>query len=254
MDNQNRTNLWRYQAKAGGLEERVIIITGATGGIGRALSLAAARLGATVILVDKIMGALEALYDEIEAAGGPPPMIYPVDMVGATREDYATMADALETHFGRLDGLVNNAGWIGAYTPVAHYDMKVYHEVMMVNLHAPFMLTQAMLPLLEKAHDPSVVFSTHRHDAAYSGAYGIAKAGLESMMKILADEYDIESPIRFNGVDPGIVNTAMRRLNFPGEDWSQHPDPVDVIAPYLYFLGPESRGVTGVNCTRDTNS
>ena len=253
MDRQNRPNLWQYQADPAALQERIIVITGATGGIGRALSLAVVRLGATVILVDKVMSALEALYDEIENAGGPLPMIYPVDMVGAKKEDYAAMASALETQFGRLDGLVNNAGWIGAYTPIMHYDMKVYHEVMMVNLHAPFMLTQAMLPLLEKARDPSVVFSTHRHDTAYSGAYGIAKAGLESMMKILADEYDIESPIRFNGVDPGIVNTAMRRLNFPGEDWSRHPDPADVIAPYLYFLSPESRGTTGINYTRDTD-
>ncbi len=192
-------------------------------------------------------------YDEIEMSQGKQPAIIPIDFSRANPSDYQVIFEQISETFGHVDGLVNNAGWLGSYTPFPHYDMKLYQEVMTINLHAPFMLTQALLPLLQAAPDPSVVFSTHNHDVAYAGAFGIAKGGLKSMMRILADEFETENPIRFNGVDAGIVDTQMRRLNFPGEDWSQHPKPEEVVAPYLYFLGPESRGVTGVNCVRTGN-
>ena len=254
MTTTRQQDLWNYQAGPDTLHAQVLIITGAASGIGRALALATSRLGATVVLTDKTISGLEKVYDEIVAQDVPAePAIYPIDLSGATREDYQTMADTLATEFGKVDGLVNNAGWIGSYVPFQHYDMKLYQEVMMVNLHAPFMLTKAMLPLLEKSDDPTVVFSTHAHDVAYAGAFGIAKAGLEAMMKILADEYDTETPIRFNAVDTGVVDTQMRRLNFPGEDWSKNPRPESVIAPYLYFLSPDSRGVSGINCRKNSD-
>ena len=248
-----RRDIWSFHPAQDHLHERIVIITGAASGIGRALALTASSLGATIVLVDKTIKGLEKVYDEIVGQGAPEPAIYPVDLSGATREDYMAMAERLEAEFGKVDGLVNNAGWIGSYVPFRHYDMKLYQEVMMVNLHAPFMLTQAMLPLLEKSDDPSVVFSTHAHDFAYAGAFGMAKAGLESMMKILADEYDTETPIRFNAVDAGVADTQMRRLNFPGEDWSSNPKPETAIAPYLYFLGPDSQGVTSINCRRSVD-
>ncbi len=253
MNKTSYSDLWSYTPDPELLGGRTVAITGAANGLGRATALAAASLGATVVLMDKSVGRLEHVYDEITGASGPEPAIIPIDLAGATREDYETIGQTLEQNFGSLDGLVNNAGWLGSYTPFPHYDMKLYQEVMTINLHAPFMLTQALLPLLQAAPDPSVVFSTHNHDVAYAGAFGIAKGGLKSMMRILADEFETENPIRFNGVDAGIVDTQMRRLNFPGEDWSQHPKPEEVVAPYLYFLGPESRGVTGVNCVRTGN-
>ncbi len=250
MTTTRQQDPWNYHPAPNVLHARILLITGATSGIGRALALATSRLGATIILADKTINGLENVYDEIIAQGSAEPAIYPIDLSGATRDDYQAMADALMTEFGKVDGLVNNAGWIGSYVPFQHYDMKLYQEVMMVNLHAPFMLTQAMLPLLEKSDDPTVVFSTHAHDVAYAGAFGIAKAGLEAMMKILADEYDTETPIRFNAVDTGVVDTQMRRLNFPGEDWSKNPKPESVITPYLYFLSPDSQGVSGINCRK----
>jgi NAD(P)-dependent dehydrogenase (short-subunit alcohol dehydrogenase family) len=242
-------DLDHYQAHGGLLEGRTILITGAGDGIGRELAKACSRLGAASILLSKTIRKLESVYDEIVAEDvAKEPAIYPLDLTGATVEDYQAMAATLESEFGVLDGLINNAGWLASYVPFQHYDMKLYHQVMMTNLHGPFMLTQALLPLLEKAPDPAVVFSTHAHSVPYAGAFGIAKAGLEAMMDILAQEYDSEdSPIRFNAVDTGVVDTAMRRLNYPAEDWSQNPAPADVIAPYLYFIGPESSGITGVN-------
>lgn len=241
-------NLLDYQPADGLLAGRIILVTGAAEGIGRALSLECGRLGATVILLDRYVKRLEKLYDEIEKAGGPQPAIYPMNLEGATVKDYEDLADNIEKEFGRLDGLVNNAGWVAALTPFRLYDPEVWARVMTVNLHAPFLITRACLPLLERAENPSVVFSTHACRRAYWGAFGIAKAGIEGMLDILAAEYDgTDRPIRVNGVDTGPVRTAMRVAIYPGEDPNAIPKPEDRIAPYLYLLGPDSRGVTGRN-------
>ncbi len=236
-----------YQPRENLLRDRVILITGAADGIGAALAKASAALGATVILLDKSVPKLETVYDQIVEAGAPQPAIMPLDLLGANVGDYASFADTLTTEFGRLDGLVHNAGWIGALTPFAFCDATLYHKVMTINLHAPVLLTQACLPLLRESDDPTLVFSSHACQRAYWGAFGIAKAGLLGLMQILADEFSGESAIRVNAVDTGPVNTAMRRLNFPGENAQRHPAPEAVIAPYLYFLGPDAHGVTGLN-------
>ncbi|MGF1643061.1 MAG: SDR family NAD(P)-dependent oxidoreductase [Thiotrichales bacterium] len=235
----------QYVPASDSLRERVILITGAADGIGAALALACARHGATVVLLDKTVPKLEAVYDAIVAARGPEPAVYPMDLLGATVTDYQTLAQTLREQLGRLDGLVNNAGWVGALAPFEFWDATLYQKVMTVNLHAPFFLTQACLPLLREASDPAVVFSSHACQRAYWGGFGVAKAGLLGLVDILADELDSERPVRVNAVDTGSVNTAMRRLNYPGESRDLHPLPEAVLGPYLYFLGPDSRGVTG---------
>ncbi|MEJ2655311.1 MAG: SDR family NAD(P)-dependent oxidoreductase, partial [Acidihalobacter sp.] len=168
-----------YEPSSNLLAERVILITGAGEGIGRTLSLACAAHGATVVLLDKAVKPLEAVYDEIEAAGGAQPAIYPMNLEGATSKDHADLAENLGREFGRLDGLVNNAGWIGARDPIKDYDIELWSRVLMVNLYAPFLMTRACLPLLEQAADPAIVFSTHDIRDAGDGAYGVAKAGQE---------------------------------------------------------------------------
>lgn len=233
------------------LDGRVILVTGAAEGIGKQLSLACGRLGATVILVDRSTRQLNKVYDAIEQAGGPQPVLCQINLETAMPKDYDDLAGMIDDAFGRLDGLVNNAGRIGGLTPFRLYDPENWLKVMAVNLHAPFLLTRACLPLMEKAEDPSIVFSTHDCRRAYWGAFGVAKAGLEGMLAILAAEYDgIDRPIRVNGVDTGPARTAMRLGVYPGEDPMQNPAPEDLIAPYLWFLGPESRGVTGRNVSK----
>ncbi len=234
-----------YQAPADLLQDRTILVTGAGDGIGRAASLAYAAHGATVILLGRTIKKLEAVYDEIEGAGGRQPAIYPMNLEGATIKDYEDLAENVENEFGRLDGLLSNAGWVGALTPLKLYDPQLWSRVMMVNLHAPFLLTRACLPLLERAEDPAVLFSGHECSRAYWGAFGAAKAGLLAMMRILADEYETEGHLRVNSVDPGPVRTNLRAHHYPGEDPRKLPPPEDVVAPYLYFIGPDSRGVTG---------
>jgi NAD(P)-dependent dehydrogenase (short-subunit alcohol dehydrogenase family) len=245
-----KKNLWKYPPAENLLTGKVILVTGAADGIGRALSLACGRLGATVVLLDKMVPRLEKLYDEIETAGGPQPAIYPMNLEGASVKDYADLADNISQQLGRLDGLVNNAGWIGVMTPFTLLDVEMYQRIMTVNLHAPYLLTQACIPLLKASDDPSIVFSTHRCNRAYWGPFAVAKSAQLGLIELLAHEYSGEQPIRINGVDSGPVNTEMRRHHYPGEDWNTLPLPENIIQPYLYFLGADSKGVSGQNVER----
>jgi NAD(P)-dependent dehydrogenase (short-subunit alcohol dehydrogenase family) len=240
-------SLKNYQANRSILHMRTILVTGAGSGMGNAAAKTYAQHGATVVLLDKNVPALEQLYDDIENQGFPQPAIYPLDLQTATIADYQKLASHIESQLGQLDGILNNAGLLGAYSPFKHYDLALYQQTMAINLHAPFFLTQACLPLLEQAEDPAIIMSTHAASQAYNGAFGMAKAGLHAMLEILAHEYSGDTPMRINGIDTGPINTSMRRLNFPGEDPSLHPNPSDMTASYLYFMGPESKGISGTN-------
>lgn len=230
------------------LTDRAILITGAGNGIGAAVACACAAQGATVILLDKVVRSLEAVYDRIEAAGGPQPAIYPMDLEGATEKDYFDLAGTLETEFGRLDGLLHNAAMLGALVPVAHFEAELWFRILQINLNAPFMLTRACLGPLMNSEDASVVFCADqvgRHGKAYWGAYAASKAGCENFMQVLADELEANTPIRVNSIDPGPVATSLRNLAYPGENPEHLARPEDVVRPFLYLLGGDSRGTTG---------
>ena len=230
------------------LKERVILVTGAGDGIGRAVSKGLAAHGATVVLLGKTIKKLESIYDEIMQAGGPMPGIYPMDLRGATDKDHQDLAAVLAKEYGRLDGLLHNAGILGERAPIEHHDVRVWQQVMQVNLTAPFLLTKACLPLLYKSPDASVVFtasSVGRKPRAYWAAYAVSKAALEAFSAILADETEFRGTLRVNSLNPGAVRTEMRRLAFPAEDRSQLLSPEQLLPAYLYLLGPDSRGITG---------
>jgi len=230
------------------LAERVILITGAAEGLGRALALACARHGATTVLVDYEDTDLDSLYDEIEASGAPQPANFPLDLEQGDEALFTGAADTLGHEFGRLDGIAHCAAFAPYLARIDDYDLKDWDRVLRVNLTAPCLLTQACLPLLRAAPDPSVVFTADRvgrQGLAYWGAFAAAKFGLEGLMQVLAAENQTDSPIRCNSLDPGILNTAMRRVLYPGENPRNHPSPESVTPSFLYLLGPESRGLTG---------
>ena len=230
------------------LSGRVILVTGASSGIGRALSIAAAASGAQVVLCGRSVRKLESVHDAIVAVGSPRPSIAPLDFERAAAEQYAAVAEGLHTSFGRLDGLAHLAAQLGERAPIEHYDVPTWMRVMHVNLNAAFILTRTLLPLLRASADASVIFtgsSVSVRGRAYWGAYAAAKFGLEGLMQVLADETSTTTNIRVNSVNPGKVRTPLRAQAYPGEDPATVPAPEDVIAPYLYLLGPESRGVTG---------
>lgn len=239
-----------YAPKPDLLAGRVIAITGAASGIGRALALAAAWVGATVIALDRDAEGLEDLRLTLadRGRGALPADMVTMDLATATLTDYRAFAERVKQRYGRLDGLVNNAGMIGALTPFEHIDPALWRDVMAVNLIAPFFLTQWCLPVLRLAPDPVLVFSLDRAERAFWGGYGVAKAGQEALMHIVADEYHLggASPVRVFGIDPGPVETQDRRLHYPAEPMDAHPAPEDVVAPYLYALGPDGKGRSNV--------
>ncbi len=230
------------------LAGRTILITGASGGFGRALSLECARAGASVVLAGRNGAKLDRLYDEILALGAPQPAIVQLDLANATAVDYDRLSDTIDREFGRLDGLVHAAALLGDRTPIEQYDVPTWCRVLHVNLTAPFILTQVLLPNLRKSPDASVIFvssSVALHPRAYWGAYAVSKAGLESLRGVLADELEGEPNIRINSVNPGRMRTAMRAAAYPAEDPNSLPAPVSVTGAFLYLLSGESRGLDG---------
>jgi NAD(P)-dependent dehydrogenase (short-subunit alcohol dehydrogenase family) len=237
-----------YVAAPDELRDRVILITGAGDGIGRAAALACGSHGATVILLGRTQAKLEAVHDDIVARGGPQPAISVLDLARAQGPDYFQIAEQISQTWGRLDGLLHNAGMLGQRAPIEHYDIGIWHQVMHLNLNVPFILTQVLMPVLRKSADASVVFTSSgvgRQGRAFWGAYAVSKFGIEGLSQTLADELKTEARIRVNCINPGGTRTRMRAAAYPGEDPLSRPDPASLMAPYLWLLGPASRGTTG---------
>lgn len=234
-----------YQASPTLLKDKVILITGATRGIGKAVTLECARLGATVLLLAKDLKRLEQTYDDILALDAPQPAILNIDLEVAGADDYQKIADSIEKEFGHLDGLLHNAGRVGGLTPLQNIDIQNWSKIVTLHMHAPFLLSRACIPLLRQSSDPSILFTVDETNKAYWGAYGVSKYGQISLLKILADELDGDQKIRVNGIHPGIVRTDLRTHNYPGINPEEFPAPETVTPPFLYFLGPDSKNSTG---------
>jgi NAD(P)-dependent dehydrogenase (short-subunit alcohol dehydrogenase family) len=238
-----------YLPPADLLHDRVVLVTGASDGIGRALATACAGLGARVVLSGRKQRKLEATYDAIVASGAPRPLIAQLDFEKADGHAYEALAQAIGNEFGRLDGLAHMAAQLGDRSPIEHCDVGTWMRVMHVNLNAPFMLTKVLMPWLRASQDASVVFASSGvsvRGRPYWGGYGVSKFALEGLMQALASETDTTTHIRFNSVNPGRARTAMRALAYPGEDRASVPAPETLLAPFLYLLGPASKGITGL--------
>jgi NAD(P)-dependent dehydrogenase (short-subunit alcohol dehydrogenase family) len=230
------------------LQDRVVLVTGASDGIGKAVAQAAAAHGARVILHGRNVRKLEAVYDSIVAAKQARPSILPLDFEKAGAEEYEKLAAALDQEFGRLDALLHNAGMLGERAPIEHHDVAKWMRTLHVNVNAPFILTRYCLPLLKRSADPSIVFTSSGvvpRPRAYWGAYLVSKWASDGLMHMLSDELEIRPAVRVNGINPGKVRTNMRLQAYPGEDPETLPMPDSIVRPYLFLLGPDSRGVTG---------
>lgn len=227
------------------LTDKTILITGASDGIGKATAIACAKAGATVIIHGKTVPKLELLYDEIVEAGYPEPVIYPLDFEKMTPEDCDTLNQTIAKEFGKLDALFNNAGWLGASSPIQQHDLKLWHRVMQINLNATFMLTQACIPLLNnKDNYSSILFNLDDKNTAYWGAYGVSKAGLRAFMEILADELESTS-INVCGLIPGAVKTGFRTRAFPAENPKHLTAPEDVADAAVLLLSEAGKTIDG---------
>jgi len=237
-----------YEYGASVLDDRVVLVTGASDGIGKALAMHAASLGARVILHGRNSARLEQVYDAItDMEDAPRPSIAVLDLATADSDAYRALAGSIEQEFGRLDGLVHNAGLLGQRLSIEQYPPQEWQQVLHVNLTAPFVMTQVLFPLLRKSADPTVIFTSSgvgRVGKAFWGAYAVSKFGTEALSQILAAE-NAHVPIRFNCINPGPIRTKMRQAAFPAEDRDALLRPADILANYVYLLGPDSRGITG---------
>lgn len=237
-----------WQPASDALAGKTIMVTGAGDGIGRAAAVAYAAHGAEVLLVGRTEAKLEAVYDAIVAAGGVTPAIIPVDLARVDHDTLCQLANELGSSFSKLDGLLHNASILGDRKPLAQTRAALWHEVMQTNVNAAFMLTQVLMPLLEAAPAASVVFTSSgvgRQGRAYWGAYAVSKFATEGMMQVWADELGQTSNIRVNSLNPGAVDTAMRRTAYPAENPSSNPTPEALMANWIWLMSDASIGVNG---------
>jgi NAD(P)-dependent dehydrogenase (short-subunit alcohol dehydrogenase family) len=240
-------NISNYQAPADLLKDRVILVTGASDGIGKVVAKEYARVGATVILHGKDTSKLEVVYDEIIAAGYPQPAILPLNLANASEEQYKTLAQTIEKELGQLDGILHNASMLSELTPIEYTESETWHQIMQVNINSVFLLTNACLPLLRKSKSASIIMTTSgvgRKGRAFWGAYSVSKFATEGFMQVLADELE-GSNIKVNAINPGATRTKMRATAFPAEDKYQVTSPDKIISPYLYLMGDDSGTMNG---------
>jgi NAD(P)-dependent dehydrogenase (short-subunit alcohol dehydrogenase family) len=230
------------------LSGRAVMVTGASGGLGKPLAIACAARGATVILHGRVVRKLEAVYDEIVAANYPQPTILPLDFASATADDFGNVASAVRAQLGRLDGLVHTAAFLGSLGPIEHQGFDAWQKVLRINLAAAMALTRSTLALLAAAADACVVFTldTRADDPrAYWGAYAASKAGLRALATTIADEWEARANLRINAVVPGPMRTPLRMLTHPGEERFALPPPEALVPLYLYLLGAQPKADSG---------
>jgi NAD(P)-dependent dehydrogenase (short-subunit alcohol dehydrogenase family) len=230
------------------LQDHIILITGAAGGLGSTAAIALAKLGATIILLDKHLAKLEQVYDQIMAVSDQTPLIHPFDLAGANEQQYQELADAISGQYGSLQGLLHSASELTALGPISAMPIKSWSQCLNINLDAPFLLTQKLLPVLQQSEHASIVFTSDskvRTGKAFSSAYGVAKIAQEGLASILADELESAGKIRVNTLIPGPVDSPIRNRQFPGEDKSQLAAMTTLENIYQYMFSDESIGITG---------
>ena len=235
--------------EADAMRERVIFITGATGGLGAALARACAAHGATVVLHARVVPRLEVLYDEIVGAGHTEPVILPLDLAKASADDFGNVASALQAQFGRLDGLIHTAALLGSLGPIEHQSFDSWLSLLRVNVAAPMGLTRALMSLLSASPDASVVFTLDNRGEqprAYWGGYAVTKAAVAALARELADEWENRPQLRINAVVPGPIRSPLRGKTHPGEDRAALPAPEALVPLYLNLLVGQQKADSGM--------
>ena len=223
--------------ETGALHGRVVLISGAQGGLGSAAAQACASAGASVVLLGRKPAKLNRVYDAC-AKLGPEPLLYPLDLEGAAPDDYAEMADRLHRELGRLDGLLHCAAEFRGLTPLEHTDPANFARAVHVNLTAPWWLSQACLPLLKQAQDAALVFALDdmgRVGQAYWGGYGLAQHGLRAMVGMLHAEL-ANSSVRVSALQPGPMRTSLRAKAYVEDEDAQARDPSEYAGACVTLL------------------
>jgi len=234
------------EVAADALAGRVVLVTGAHGGLGAEAAKACARAGATVVLLGRRLPKLNRVYDAVKALG-PEPALYPVDLAGADPADYAQLAEKIASELGGLHGLLHCAAEFTGLAPLEATEPEAFVRCLHVNFTAPWLLTQACLPWLRKSGDSAVVFTTDdpaRVGKAYWGAYGLAKQGLAALVSQLSAETD-QTPVRVAGLEPGPMRTDLRARAYADEAQLRVPAPAAYAPACVHLLSPAGIGHRG---------
>lgn len=237
-----------YKAQQNALKEKVILVSGGGSGIGKSAGLIFAEHGADLILVGKNPAHLESAYQEFLDKNLKPPLLHVMDLEKSNESDFQEINTVIEKEFGKLDGLLNNAGILGDKTPLENYKIDVWKKVFDINVHASFLLTKSLLPVLKTAVNSSIIFTSSgvgKRGKAYWGAYSLTKFATESMMQIFSEELENTSNVRVNSIDPGRVRTKMRAAAYPAEDPLSLVDAKDIMNAYLYLMSNDSLETKG---------
>ena len=243
----------KYNFSTTELSGKVILVTGANRGLGRAITLDLAKAGATVVMLGRDLSSLESVYDEVVDAGFQEPILYPLDLEGATPEHYEQLQADLIEHFGKLDGLIHNASIIGTLMPMDQYDIKIWYSTLQINLNAPFMLSRFLIPVLNKSEDARILFlssSVGRQARAYWGAYGVSKFAIEGLSKTLSEELE-KTNIKTNSLDPKRLRTKMRQTAFPAENADNNPLSEEASPAIVYLMSDKTKELNGEQLTLD---
>ncbi len=235
------------------LEEKIILVTGAGDGIGKSAAISYASRGATVILLGKTKAKLEKVYDEIEESNYPTPLISLMDFSKADGNDYQELVDNLIKDYKQLDGLLLNAAILGDRSPIEQYDVAKWVETIHINLTSQFILIKTLLPALKNSNNASVLFTSSgvgKVGKAFWGAYAVYKFGVEGLCQVLSDEHSNDKSIRFNCINPGAVQTNMRKEAYPLENPNDLLHPDEIMDKYVWLMSDESKDIDGqsINC------
>jgi NAD(P)-dependent dehydrogenase (short-subunit alcohol dehydrogenase family) len=226
------------------LQGKVALVTGGSQGIGRAVAAAYAREGARVILTARHLERLEAAAAEIRKGGGD---VVPLRADVADRQQVQQLAGEIKRRFDGLHVLVNNASLLGPRVPILEYPEEDWEAVVAVNLHGPFFVIKACLPLMIPTGGGSIInvsSGVGRIGKPRWGAYAASKFALEGLTQLLAAELQ-PFHIRVNAVNPGGTRTGMRAAAYPEEDPLTLPTPEQITPVFVYLASDESRDVTG---------
>jgi NAD(P)-dependent dehydrogenase (short-subunit alcohol dehydrogenase family) len=226
------------------LKGRVILVTGATGSLGRVAALAFAAAGATVILHGRSQKKLDTIYDEIESNGWQQPAIVTLDYLKANEADFKGMADTIHATFKRLDGIFHGAGHVAPLTPLASQDFASWQAHTTINLNAPIAITRACMPMLKRAVTGVVVFLSETHTIvpkAYWGAFAVSKGAIHHVAQIWNDELERENSPRMKVLIPGPVVSQCRSITHPGELASALPTTAALEHSFLLLMSADAR-------------
>ena len=247
-----------FQPASDLLGRKVALVTGAGQGLGKVAALAFARHGASVILHGRKVAKLEAVYDEIVAAGFAEPAILPMDYLNTNQAELDAFAQSIQTTFGGLDVIFHGASHFVSCMPLEMHDLATFLEHARINFAVPAALTKACLPMLKRAGG-SVIFLTESHaiePRAFWGAFAATKGALANLTVVWADEMDGQTRVRINLCLPGPVVSPMRGKSHPGEVNAQLR-PQDALARYfLYLASDASAPLSGalLDCSVDSSA